>query len=259
MKRPRSSSRASAAQFPSTCWSRIQAAADPRGAGQRDSLETLLRAYWKPVYAYVRASWRKTPEDAQDLTQAFFAHFLEKGYLSRLDPDKGRFRGYLKRSLQHFLIDAERRAAVRRPANPTFRLDASEAELGRLAPASPEDTPDRAYDREWFRCVLEAAVAESRTALMRAGKSEYFEVFRLVCLDPPLPEEESRGWLRSRGRLSDRPRYKEAGARLGLAEADVRYRLSYCRALLRRALRRHVRGTVASDEDVAQELSDLLS
>src|SRR5262245_9712599 len=92
--------------FPTTIWSDIIAAGDSSDPQSRDRLDRLLRTYWKPVFAYVRSSWRKPVEDAKDLTQAFFASVLQKGYLSRLDPDRGSFRGYLKKALKHFLIDA---------------------------------------------------------------------------------------------------------------------------------------------------------
>ncbi|MBI2900995.1 MAG: sigma-70 family RNA polymerase sigma factor [Planctomycetes bacterium] len=172
-----------ARSFPSTVWSQILSAADPTDARAREHLGRLLQIYWKPVYAYVRLAWHKTVEDAKDLTQSFFALLLEKGHLGRVRPERGSFRGYLKTALKHFLINAEEAAAVRRGRRPLISLDAPESELERLGLGAAGDTPERAYDREWFRALFEASLDELRSRLDREGKALYFEVFRNYCFD----------------------------------------------------------------------------
>src|SRR5437867_2750392 len=141
-------------EFPSTVWSDILAAGDPKNPNHRARLSGLVQAYWKPVYAYVRTAWRTSIEDSKDLTQAFFAHLLDKGYLGSLRADRGSFRGYLKKALKHFLIDAGRAAQARRPEGPVVSLEAMPKVLERLAPASPNESPEQVYDREWLRCLL---------------------------------------------------------------------------------------------------------
>src|SRR5437867_240483 len=95
--------------FPSTCWSRISAAFPEDLAARRAAVEDLSHRYWKPIYAYIRAKWGKTNEEAKDLTQDFFVWMMEGDFIDRADPSRGRFRAYVKVALQHYLSDEERR------------------------------------------------------------------------------------------------------------------------------------------------------
>src|SRR5256885_9151341 len=113
----------SARSFPTTQWSQVLAAQDPTQPGYRDRLDALLRVYWKPAYAYIRVAWRKSNEDAKDLTQAFFARLLQNGRIAAVQTEGGRFRSYLKQALRNFLIDAERAAEVRRPIERVVAID----------------------------------------------------------------------------------------------------------------------------------------
>lgn len=228
--------------FPTTLWSDVLGAADPGAPEHRERMDRLLRAYWRPVYAYIRGAWRTSVEDAKDLAQAFFARVLEKGYLSRLRPERGSFRGYIKRALQHFLIDAKRAESARRPDRPMFRLDAAPDELERLGPASPDEPPERAYDREWFRTVMDSAIEALRESLAREGKERYFEAFRLYAMDAGEPA----------------PGYREVAERVGVRPTDVKNYLTYCRAALRQLLRERICAYVAGDGDVESELEELL-
>jgi len=105
--------------FRTTVWSDILAAGDPAHPRSRDLMALLLRTYWKPAYMYVRTMWKANVEDAKDLTQAFFARLLEKDFCARLRPERGSFRGYLKRALKNFLLNARRHDAARAPARPS--------------------------------------------------------------------------------------------------------------------------------------------
>src|SRR5437016_5736470 len=87
--------------FTTTHWSVVLNAADSSAPGAQDALEKLCRTYWYTLYAFVRREGY-SPEDAQDLTQAFFARFLEKDYLTQVDRSKGKFRSFLLASLRHF-------------------------------------------------------------------------------------------------------------------------------------------------------------
>ncbi|MBI2932920.1 MAG: sigma-70 family RNA polymerase sigma factor [Planctomycetes bacterium] len=233
--------------FPTTLWSDILAATDPTRSDYRDALERLCRAYWKPVYVFVRTRWGRTIEDATDLTQAFFAHLLEKGIGASVHPDRGSFRAYLKRALKNFLIDAHRSDAARRPAQGAlFSLEASRDECERLMPAAADEPPESAYDRVWFRCLIDESVRELEAMLRHEGKGAYFDVFRLYCVDP----------LKSGA--DESLTYGDVAARLGLQETDVRNYLAFCRAALRKILRGRIRDYVDSDEAVEVELQELL-
>lgn len=204
--------------FPTTAWTEILAA----GGAAPAPLADVLRRYWRPVYAYVRADWGKSIEDAKDLTQAFFVHLLERGDLARVRPDRGRFRSYLRRALKSFLIDAKRAAGAQRRRVPAGRLDLTDEELAAIGPASPAEPPDRAFAREWLHGVLEEAIEELRVALGRKGRETAFAVFHCYCLE------------------GSEVTYAEVGRRLGLGETEVRHALEEARVLLRALVRRRV-------------------
>jgi len=237
--------------FPSTIWTDVLGAGDRTQPDHRTRLEALMRTYWTPVFAYIRTAWSKQPADASDLTQAFFVHLLEKDYLARLTPGLGSFRGYLKRALRNFLIDAERSAAARRPTRTLLSMESSE--LDRIAPAAPDETPDHVYDREWSRRLLDAAIEDLRATLEASGRSLYFEVFKSYFL-------QGAGTTSSKLSRTDEqgPTYDDVARRLKIKEADVRNHLHACRKLLKESLRRLVRDYVESDDEVESELEEML-
>jgi RNA polymerase sigma factor (sigma-70 family) len=228
--------------FPSTVWSRLQAAGDPSDPEYRRGMDYLLTSYWKPAFTYIRMAWRKPVEDSKDLTQAFFARLLEKSFVVGFQPERGSFRRYLKQALKYFLINAERDASVRRPEGALLSLEASPEELARITPASPEVTPDAAYDRQWFCDLVDSAIRDLEATLVREGKEAYFRVFRCYLLEDASTET-----------------YSQVAARLELRESDVRNYLHYCRSALRQILRDRIREYVESDGDVDRELTGFLN
>jgi RNA polymerase sigma factor (sigma-70 family) len=222
--------------FPSTRWTQILMAADPADPLRRQSLDRLVQLYWRPIFCYVRTAWKRSVEDSLDLTQAFFAHMLEKNFFSRVRPDKGSFRGYLKRALKYFVIDAARADAARRPDGPVFSLEASAGELDRLGPASPDESPEAAFDRTWFQGIFAEALAWMRRELIAEGKTIYADVFQIYCLE------------------DSEVTYEQVARRLGIAETDVRNYLTLCRARFKEILRRRVRDYVIDDDEIEGEL-----
>jgi RNA polymerase sigma-70 factor (ECF subfamily) len=228
--------------FPSTVWSQLQAAGDPSHPEYRRGLDHLLSSYWKPAFTYIRLAWHKPVEDAKDLTQAFFARLLEKSFVAGFQPERGSFRRYLKQALKYFLINAERDASVRKPSGAVLSLEATSEDLARITPASPKETPEEAYDRQWFTDLVDTALRELEAALAREGKDVYARVFRAYLL-----EEESP------------PTYARLAARLEIRESDVRNYLHYCRSALRQILREKIREYVETDADLERELSGFLN
>src|SRR6267378_224710 len=143
---------ARASHFQTTHWSVVLA------AGQRDlprraaALEKLCRAYWYPLYAYVRQRGQG-PEDAQDLTQEFLARLLEKNWLADIDPHRGRFRSFLLMALNRFLINEyDRGQAAKRGGGKTLlSLDQAQAENRYLRDRATYDTPEKNFDRRWSK------------------------------------------------------------------------------------------------------------
>jgi RNA polymerase sigma-70 factor (ECF subfamily) len=233
--------------FPTTQWSQVLAAQDPSQPGYRDRLDALLRSYWKPAYAYIRVGWKKSNEDAKDLTQAFFARLLQNGRIAAVRNEGGRFRSYLRQALKNFLIDAERAAEVRRAVEPVVAVEDIEVPAG--------GNPDLAFDRQWLSCLLDASLLRLEADLKKEGKDAYFGVFRSYLLDPGSAREVTVATESGELVL---PTYASVAKRLGLTESDVRNYLTFCRTRLREILKDGVRETVQDARDVEDELRSLL-
>jgi RNA polymerase sigma-70 factor (ECF subfamily) len=234
--------------FPSTSWNLI------RGAGQahREHLERLIYLYWKPAYLYLRACGKKSVEDAKDLTQDFFARLLERKDWERLSPDRGSFRGFLKKALKNFMIDAARREQARRPAGGLFLFRFEE-----VRDAHPAVDPENAFDREWIQSVLRESIRDLAKRLKQEGSSNLFEVFRLYCL----PEDGAGdGSETSKFILAGTAgkTYAEVAEQLGLRESDVRKRLARCRALLREIVLERIRDYSASEDETMTEFEKIV-
>jgi DNA-directed RNA polymerase specialized sigma24 family protein len=178
------------AGFAATHWSLVLNAGSGDSPEANAALERLCAVYWFPLYAHIRRHGHK-PEDACDLTQAFFASLLRRNSLSRVGPEKGRFRTFLLTSLNYFLADqadhrnAARRGSGRRP----IELDALQAEERyALEPASGE-TPDKAFDRRWVSALMERALARLEHEQTTAGKSDHFTRLRPFLEREPDPGE----------------------------------------------------------------------
>lgn len=230
------------ARFATTRWSVVLAARAGGGAESRQALEELCSAYWLPLYAFVRRQGYSADE-AADLTQAYFARFLEKDFLGDVRRHAGRFRSFLLSSLRHFLANEWDRAAARRRGGgqPPLSLDFARAEgvLGR-EPAD-ERTPEREYERRWALVVLERALGRLRDEAAAAGKAE-----RFARLEPFLVGGEEDA-------------YAPAAAELRISETAARVAVHRLRKRLGECLRAEIAQTVAQPGDVEDELRHLLA
>jgi RNA polymerase sigma factor (sigma-70 family) len=243
-------------RFPTTIWSDLLALGNAAEPEAQERLNRFFKLYWKPVYAFVRTALGKSGEDSKDFTQAFFTHLLERGFFGRAESVAGSFRSYLKQALRYFVIDLERGLAARRPEKPLFSLDAAPGDLERMGPAAPDESPERSYDREWFRCLLDLSLKTLESTLESEGKTLYFSVFRAFVGDfwkpaPPIPGAPIGS--------PAGPTYRELAARLEIRESDVRNYLSYCRRELRRILKERIREYVDTEEEAELELRVFLN
>jgi RNA polymerase sigma factor (sigma-70 family) len=166
--------------FATTHWT-VVLAAGKRSTLQSDrALEELCRTYWFPLYAYVRRRGH-TKEDAEDLTQAFFARFLKKNYLEGLDAERGRFRAFLLASLKHFLANEwdKSRAQKRGGDAPHLSLDWQTADTIFQVAAVNEPGPDKAFDREWALALLARVIERLRAECEADGRSKQFEQLKI--------------------------------------------------------------------------------
>ena len=158
-------------RFHTTHWSVVLAAGDT-SAESRAALEELCSTYWRPVYHFIRRQGHSADE-AQDLTQGFFAEFLRRRDVERLDPARGRFRSYLLRAVKHFLANerAHRRALKRGGDAPLLPLDDAAVGIDR----GDARTPQSDYERQWALAVLRRALERLRDEQVDRGRHELFE------------------------------------------------------------------------------------
>ena len=230
-----------AAAFATTRWTRVLLARDANSTEARDALAELCGSYWYPLYAFVRRSGHG-PHDSQDLVQEFFARLLSRDWLAQVDRAKGRFRSFLLAAMKHFLANEwDKSQALKRGGDQQFiSLDqnAAEARYG-LEPAH-SDSPDKIFERRWAMMLLEKVLARLREEHARQGKERTFE-------------ELKNSLAGSRESLP----YAEIGARLGVSEGAVKVTVHRFRQRYRELLREEVARTVATPEEVDEELREL--
>lgn len=236
--------------FPSTIWGEIRPG--PGGSAEADAraLAVLAERYGRGIVAYLRAASRsagRPGDDARDLAQDFFVWMIETGFLKKADPERGRFRAFLKTALRHYAADAERRrGAERRGGGRVFvPLEAlaggADDDEGGGPRADPADgaalSPDAALDAAWRADLVRRAIALVEADLRAEGRDVVFALFREYFLDP-----------------GDDADYRALGARHGLSPAEVSNRLQHAKALYRARLKSLVLDTVRTAEDLEEEL-----
>ncbi len=175
-------------RFPTTHWSRVVTAASRDASEAREALSSLCQAYWYPIYAYVRHRGH-TPEQAQDLTQDFFAYILEHDLIAKADPTRGRFRAFLRTVCARQLADCRDRqnAAKRGGGRSPLPLDGLDAERRYALEPAHELTPERIFDRTWALTLLCRVVERLRREYDNAGRSDRFEGIARLYSDPATP------------------------------------------------------------------------
>jgi RNA polymerase sigma factor (sigma-70 family) len=178
-------------QFTTTVWSRVLLAAhEPDSAEGRSALSELCRSYWYPVYSYFRRQGH-SPADAEDLTQGFFGHILSRDFLTRADPERGRFRNFLLGAARHYLANQREkdRAARRGGGNQNVPIDSAQAEHWLSAESSPTNDSSKAFDRAWATTILHDALRRLEEEQKQTGRAHLFEPLKEFIQRPALPGE----------------------------------------------------------------------
>lgn len=230
-------------EFATTRWSVILAAGCRSSSESSRALASLCESYWFPLYAYVRRRVAD-PEEAQDLTQAFFAELLEKEYVRAATPERGRFRAFLLTAFKHFLSKQWRKArAHKRGAGKScISLDFQAADARcTLEPAS-DLTAEDLYNRHWAVTLLDHVMQRLEQECVRSGKREQFE--RL------------KGFL-----VGDHAgvTYAAAARELGITEAAAKMAAHRLRVRYRQLLRDEMAGTVSGPGEVEDEIRQLFA
>jgi RNA polymerase sigma-70 factor (ECF subfamily) len=228
--------------FATTRWSLVIAAQDRSQPEAGQALAELCRLYWYPLYGYIRSRGHGHDE-AQDLTQEFFARLLEKDGLAAVDQNKGRFRSFLLAACQHFLANQHDhdRAQKRGGGRPSVSIDFRDAD-GRYAhePAHAE-TPERLFERRWALALLERVLARLRGEYEAAGRGRLFE-----CLKSRLTGDRAVPHAR-------------VAAELGVTEGAVKVAVHRLRQRYRELLRDEIGQTVDDPAEVEAEIRSLFA
>jgi RNA polymerase sigma-70 factor (ECF subfamily) len=206
-------------------------------------LAELCETYWYPLYAYVRRRGHRA-EDAQDLTQAFFARLLEKNAVGAADPSRGRFRAFLLAALKNFLAGEWNRehAEKRGGGRPLVSIDFREADARFVREPEDEITPEVAFERSWALAVLGRALARLQEEYAARGRSRVFERLEATL-------------VAGRSEVS----YRELASDLSMTEGAVKVAVHRLRRGFREALRREVSETVGSADELEDELRGLIA
>lgn len=231
-------------RFATTRWSLILSAANSGGEEEkaREALNELCRTYWRPIFSFV-CRHGYSMEDAQDLTQDFFVKILEPGWLRHADPDRGRFRSLLLRSLQNFLVNAAERTHTRKRGGDVKFISWNDwmaeapSQLSISAQALDSLPPERLFDLRWAVTVVEHALRRLREECESKGKRRLFHA-----LSSHLTAER------------DEVSFAQLSGELGIAESAVIKQLHNLRQRYRSLLRDEVTHTVADPAHVEDEI-----
>jgi RNA polymerase sigma-70 factor (ECF subfamily) len=226
--------------FPTTLWTVVLHAGQDEPAQAQAALAQLCEGYWYPLYSFIRRRGY-SPHDAQDLTQAFFAHLLEKRGLGHVDPERGRFRTFLLASLKNFLAnDWDKANALKRGGGKTIlSLHQESAESRYQLEPSHDLTPDRLFERQWALTLLDQVLAALRDEYHSEGKGALFEELKTALIG------QAGG-------------YADMAARLGQSEGAIKAAVHRMRHRYRELMRARIAETVG-EGDLDDEMRHLLA
>ena len=229
------------AAFQTTHWSLVIQAAGENSSAAATALESLCRAYWRPIYYYVRASGLNSV-DAQDMTQEFFYTVLEKGYFGQADRNRGRFRTFLKVAVKNFMASEWRKAKrIKRGGQQRFcSLDELEEDRFQID-ANGSVSPDSVYDARWARTVFSNTLAKLRNEMKNRGHLDRFELYKQFVLPSESPSI-----------------YAAAAKANGLTEQTIKSGVHRFRERVRTFFLKEIAETVENPADAESEAQELM-
>jgi RNA polymerase sigma factor (sigma-70 family) len=230
------------AAFTTTHWSVVLEAQGESPEAQ-EALEKLCHTYWRPIFAFLRRQGIP-PEEAEDITQGFFAELLERRSLSAVRKEKGRLRSFLLGGLKYFLANEERRAMAVKRGKGQRPIPLDELRAGERIEIEPADpmTAEMIYERRWALTVLERVLGRLKDEYHAAGNAALFDSLKEL-----LPDEPGS------------PSQAEIATRLGMTENAVRQALYRFRQRYQSLLREEIANTVATPGDIEDELRHLIA
>ena len=225
-------------RFATTRWSLVIRASEKWADGSAEALTTLCETYWYPLYAYARRRGLDV-EDAQDLTQAFFARVLSGDFLAQATPERGRFRAFLVTAFKYFLANSRDYATADKRGGGHRPLSLEDAESRYAREPADEATPESLYEQRWALTLLQNTVEELARKADRAGRRRQFECLRSLLTGDETP-------------------YKQIGEQLAISEAAVKVAVHRLRRQFANVLRDLIADTVESPEAIDDELRYLM-
>ena len=230
-------------RFATTHWSVVLAAGKSSSPNQKQALETLCRGYWFPLYAYLRQRGYDTHQ-AEDYTQAFFTHILDKHDLQAADPKYGKFRSFLLIRLKYFLCDERDRtkAKKRGGGQKILSLGFQNAEEQYSLEPAEQLSPEKLFEKSWALTVLERTMDRLEKDMIKKNKKELFDHLKVY-----LTTEK------------DVIPYRKMAKKLKMAEGSVRVAVHRLRRRYRRLLRDEIAQTVAAEDQIDEEMGHLFT
>jgi len=230
------------AAFTTTHWS-VVLEAQGESPAAHEALEKLCRTYWRPIYAFLRRQG-VSPEEAEDITQGFFAQLLERRKFSAVRKEKGRLRSFLLGALKYFLADEQRRAMAIKRGEGQRLIPLEELRADKRIETEPADsmTAEMIYERRWALTVLEQVLDRLKNEYRTAGNAALFDSLKQL-----LPDEPGS------------PSQAEIAAQLGMTENALRQAFYRFRQRYQSLLREEIAHTVATPGDIEDELRHLIA
>lgn len=229
--------------FATTHWTVVLAAGRGGSPQAEVALEELCRTYWFPLYAYARRHGQSR-EDAEDLTQGFFARLLEKNFLEGITSERGKFRAFLLVALKRFMANEWDRAnrQKRGGGQTLLSLDWQDAETRYQINPTDDLSPDKLYDRAWAVVVLERVILRLRSESSQGGKGDLYEQLKSFLMLG-----------------TDEIPYARAAAELKMSEVAVRVAVHRLRKRYRELLREEIVQTLSNPAQADEEMQALFS
>lgn len=217
------------------------AAGDSSARQHTQALSALCQTYWFPLYAYLRRR-RYDRDRAEEHTQAFFARLLEKHGVRLADPERGRFRNFLLASFKNFLADEHDRAKAlkRGGGRKIFSINFENAENQYALEPADELTPEKLFEKSWALTVLDRTIARLKAELAARGKEKLFDNLK----------------VHMTAEAGSVP-YRDLAGRLNMTEGTVRVAVHRLRRRYKHLLRDEIAQTVATEEEIDDEIRDL--
>ena len=229
--------------FATTLWTVVLQAGGPTSEGSAHALERLCRTYWYPVYSFVRRSGA-APHDAEDLTQGFFAHLLDKDMIAKADRERGRFRNFLLASFKNYHANERSRQAALKRGEGKALVSFEDLQAEDRYKHEPRNnmSPEKLFDQKWAASLLDQVMRSLRTEYASLGKAPLFDLLRTVIW----------GGRQIIG-------YEALARQVGMTEGAFKVAVHRLRSRFRECLRQEVAQTVATPGEVDDELRYLLA